>query len=198
MLVVALAAIGATLVASVALATNSHPSVRTGISVFSHRPKALARIATSGSLNPPPGAILASVSGHNEIYAWHHAAGEDCVMNLHVHGAGGAVCGEAAKVEAVGTVGVFEEGEGATAPNSPATLRVAALVPNGVNSVTFTDRSGTSYAVAVTNNVVESEDINISSVSYKLPNGETHATDVASVVDRGAHQPGPAGSSRTE
>jgi hypothetical protein len=198
-LVVVTSAVAGTLLATAALASNgnAHRSRgKTGISVFSHQPRGLARIATSGALNPPPGAILAAVVGHNEVYAWHHSSSEDCVMNLHVGGAGGAVCGQGSKVEEQGTVGIFQEGEGATAPNSPATLRVVALVPNGVESVVFTDRDGSSQDVDVTNNVVELEDINIASVSYTLPSGASHTTNVGAIVDHSVRQPGPPGSSR--
>lgn len=179
-LVVVAASIAATLLAAAAFASSGHGgklrtvSKRTGISVFSHPPKRLARIAIAGALNPAPGAILASVVGRNEVYALHHSGGEDCVMTLHVGGTGGGACSKAAQVEEEGAVGIFVEGSGATAA-----LRVAALVPDGVEVVTFTDRDGTSREIAVTNNVVELEDDNISSVSYTVPDGAGRPVRVA-------------------
>jgi len=74
---------------------------------------------------------------------------------------------------------------------------VTALLPNGVTSVRFRDRDGSSSEVAVRNNVIEHEDANIASVSYTLPDGAMQTTNVGAVVDRTPHQPGAAGSSRT-
>lgn len=202
--VVAAVAITGTLVAAVALASgNSHgrrhqtAKKPSGIAVFSHHPKGLARIASAGSLKPPPGAILADVVGRTEVYVLHNSNGADCVMHLTVGAAGGSICSQPAQIEKEGAVGIFQEGPGATAPGSPATLRVTVLVPNGVRNVTFTDRDGSSYKVPVTNNVVEHEDINAASVAFTLPGGETATTNVAAVVDHTPRQPGPPGSSRT-
>lgn len=198
-------AVAGTLMVTAALASSNHPghvTGGTGIAIFSHhhRSSQLARIASASTLTPPPGAILASVTGSNEVYVLHRNGGEDCVMVLHVSvsvsGSGGGACAPASAAEAEGAVGIFEQGEGATAPGSPATLQVATLVPNGVGSVVFTDRNGASRAVTVTNNVVVEEDMGISSVSYTLPNGTTHTTNVAAVVDRTPRQPGAAGSSQ--
>lgn len=75
-------------------------------------------------------------------------------------------------------------------------LRVTALLPNGVSSVQFTDRDGSSYSVPVTNNVVVHEDIDIAGVSYALSDGVTETTNVAAVVDHTPQQPGAPGSSR--
>jgi hypothetical protein len=71
------------------------------------------------------------------------------------------------------------------------------MVPNGVTSVAFTDRDGSTYVAAVTNNVVEREDLNIASVRFILPGGGSRVTNVAEIVDRTPGQPAPAGSSRS-
>ncbi|HXA54238.1 MAG TPA: hypothetical protein VNV37_05120, partial [Solirubrobacteraceae bacterium] len=173
-LAVVAGAVAGTLMVTAALASSGHAGhVRggTGIAIFSHHHHSsqFARIASASTLTPPPGAILASVTGSNEVYVLHRNGGEDCVMVL--HGSGGGACAPASTAEAEGAVGIFEQGEGATAPGSPATLQVATLVPNGVGSVVFTDRNGTSRAVTVTNNVAVEEGMGISSVSYTLPNG---------------------------
>lgn len=171
-----------------------HAARKASIGVFLRDPKR-ARIASASSLRAPSGAILAAVVGHTEVYALHHSKSEDCVMDLTVGASGGSVCAPASQVEERGEVGISQEGPGATAPNSPATLRVTALVPNGVKSITVTDRDGSSYGVPVSNNVAEREDINIASVSY-TSGGGTQTTNVAAVVDHMPTQPGPADSSR--
>jgi hypothetical protein len=196
------AAIIALLVATALASTGGRWGVhhgggkRTGIAVFSHHPHGLARIAKAGSLTPPTGAILANVVGRTEVYVSHDANGRDCVIELTVGAGGGSVCGQSTTVEEEGLVGVGVEGEGATAPDSPRTLRVSAMVPNGVTSVKFTDRDGSSYNVPVTNNVVEHEDLNVASVSVTVPGGESHMTNVAAMVDHIPSQPGPSGSSK--
>jgi hypothetical protein len=186
----------ATALASGGHATARHRGPRWAIAVFSHHPKGLARIASAGAPRPPASAILAAVVGKTEVYVSKSAGGEDCLEHFTVSAAAGGGCAPATQVEEQGSVGIFQEGEGATAAGSPATLRVTALVPNGVPSVKFTDRDGSSYQVAVTDNVIEHEDINTASVSYTLPDGVTRTTNVEAVVNRTRHQPGPAGSSR--
>jgi len=196
--------VGATaagILAAAALASNAglvsvhRATKRTGIAVFSHPPK-LARIAKTGSLSAPSGAILAAISGENEVYALHDAGGEDCVMSLHVGAGGGSVCAPPRRVEEQGAVGIFEEGQGATAPDSPARLRVTVMVPNGVGSVQFTYRDDSTDQVTVSNNVAELESTEIASVSYPLPGGGSRTTNVAAVVDNAPSQPGAGGSSR--
>jgi hypothetical protein len=201
LILVVTAAIVGMLVATALASSESHKSVhyprqRTGIAVFSHPPKGRARIAKAGSLTPPTGAILANVVGRTAVYVSHNATGGDCVIELTIGAGGGSVCARATTVEEEGMVGVGVEGEGATAPGSPRTLRVTAMVPNGVTSVKFTDRDGSSVVVPVTNNVVEREDLNAASVSYALPGGGSHTTNVAAMVDHIPSQPGPPGSSK--
>ncbi|MFZ1926848.1 MAG: hypothetical protein WAU42_11975 [Solirubrobacteraceae bacterium] len=117
-----------------------------------------------------------------EIYGWQRASGETCVLNIKIDGGGGASCGNASEVEREGIVGIHQEGEGAGA-----TLRVVALVPNGVKNVDFTDRNGASHLVSVIKNVVALEDANLASVNYALPGEAAHTVNVASVVEHTAH-----------
>lgn len=200
---VAVAAAVAVLVATALAASGGDRNTqrravkRTGIAVFLHHPKDRARIAQDGSATTPPsGAILAEVVGRTAVYAFQNASGRDCLIHITTGAGGGSVCGRRSTVEEKGIVGIGGEGEGATAPGSPATLRVTALLPNGVASVTFTDRDGSTHQVSVTNNVVEREDINIASIGYTMPNGERLTTNVAAVVDGQPKQPGPPGSSK--
>jgi hypothetical protein len=191
--VVLLASVG--MLVATALASNASPrkSRRTDISILTRKPRQTARKAAADSVVPPPEAILANVVDGTEVYAFRNASGEDCV--LRVSNGGGSVCDSAAVVEAQGEIGISGHGEGATAPGSPATLQVTALVPNGIKQIKITDRDGASYTVPVVNNVAEREDINIASVSYRLPRGTIYTTDVAAIVDRIPRQPGPPGSS---
>jgi hypothetical protein len=198
--VVAVAVAGT--VGASALASSSNPGSthrtgkRTGIAVLSHHRERPARAAKADSVSAPAGAVLAAVVGDNQIYALRRSNGDDCVINLHVGAGGGSVCAPSSTVEEQGEVGISQEGEGATSPGSPATLRVTVLAPDGVTSVRFSDRDGTSHDVAVTNNVAEREDVEIASVSYSLPGGGSQETNVAAVVDHTPRQPGAAESSR--
>jgi hypothetical protein len=201
LLVVAAVVVGVVVTTATASHDSTHKTIhhhrsKAGIGVFSHHPKRLAHIATAGSVTPPAGAILADVVGRTNVYASHNARGEDCVIQITPGAAGGSVCGRPTVVEEEGVVGIGVEGVGATAPGSAPTLRVTAMVPNGVTSVKFTDRSGSSYTVPVTNNIVEREDINAASVSYALPGGGSQTTNVAAMIDHIPSQPGPPGSSK--
>jgi hypothetical protein len=161
-----------------------------GFSVFMHR---AARAADTRSA--PPGAVLATVSGANSIYAWHRSATEDCVVDVRVGDKRSGICAKDAYAVANGVVGIFRQGAGALSPNSLANLRVAALVPDGVDNIVFTDRNGLRYVVRVVNNVAEREDLNIASVHYTLASGRTKTINVASIIDAAASRPGSPGSS---
>jgi hypothetical protein len=194
----AAAATAAAVVAASALANTHTVSAprsahRANLTVFKHH-RRVARVDSASKA--PAGAILAASTGKTDVYVARNANGDDCVYHFTAGAAGGGGCSPAAQVEGKGAVGIFQEGEGATAPGSPATLRVTALVPNGVSSVEFTDKDGSSYSVPVTNNVAVHEDIDISKVSYTLSDDATETTDVAAVVDRTPRQPGAPGSSR--
>jgi hypothetical protein len=190
MLVVA-AVIAGTVVAGALSAsgngTSKHRTTwKSGLAVFSH-PKSRARIAQADSASPPSGAVLAAVVGQTEVYV-SQSGSELCVMHMTGSSGGGSVCGQVPAVEAEGVVGV---GTGVEKSN----VRVTALLPNGVKAVTFTDRDGSSYDVAVTNNVVSREDNNLTSVSYSTANGASHTTNVAAMLAHIPSQPGPASSS---
>jgi hypothetical protein len=168
-------------------ATSKHRSTwKSGLAVFSH-PKSRARIAQTDSVSPPSGAVLAAVVGQTEVYVG-QSGGELCVMHMTGSSGGGSVCGKVPTVEAEGVIGV---GTGVEKSN----VRVTALLPNGVKTVTFTDQDGSSYDVSVTNNVVSHEDNNLKSVSYTTPNGVSHTTNVPAILSHIPSQPGAAGSS---
>ena len=199
-------ALGATcMIVANALATSPAPQARharsTGrrnpISVFAHRPHGVARVARASAARAPAGSVLARVVGRTELYVRRNADRDDCVMDLTVNASGGSVCAPASQVEENGEVGVSMEGEGATAPGSPATLRVSALVPDGVSNIKVTDRDGSSYLVPVANNVAGAEDTEIAFVSYTVPGGTIESTNVAALVAHTPRQPGAPGSART-
>lgn len=193
---VAVASVAGVLVATAALASSSNHGnsrrarARTDIAVFSRHPRESAHVARGGSLKPPPGAILAAVVGRVSIYVWRNPSHEDCVIDLHAGAEVGLVtCAPSATVERRGMVQVSREAKGATAPDSPATVRVSTLVPDGVASIRVTDRDGSSYETHVSNNVAVREDSRAASVSYTLPGGGVRRTNVAAIVDRTPHRP---------
>jgi hypothetical protein len=103
-------------------------------------------------------------------------------------GQGGAsVCDTAAHVAEYGEV-LIGTGK-ATAPGVYSHVRVAALVPNGVASLTITDRNGAVHSLAAKNNTIEDEDAQAATVTYRLPSGSTQATNVAGLLDRIPNQP---------
>lgn len=136
--------------------------------VFAYRKttRKLARYISSGIV--PSGATFAGRSAGQELYAWQSLsgpAGRTCIVAIPTadSGVGQAMCGSTAKAEESGVVGVIFNG---TTPT------VVALLPNNVNTVTFTTTDGISRAVNVTNNVVVgNEEPTLASISYTLPNG---------------------------
>lgn len=149
-------------------------------------------IGHTASIDIPPRAVLAAVQGNHRIYAWEGSSAEAaamegsqgktaplpgnkiCVIDQEVGGGRGSTCGPSATVKAHGIVETTE----VFAPKPHTTVTV--LVPNGVPSVTFVDRDGTSYEAKVTKNVVVVEDQNLApqpstAISFKLPNGTVEA-----------------------
>jgi hypothetical protein len=51
-----------------------------------------------------------------------------------------------------------------------------------VKSVKVTDGDGSTYEMAVKNNVVEQEDDNVSTLTYALAGGQTHTTEVGKLL----------------
>jgi len=157
------------LVASGAKTTKPH-LVGPGLTVFSHR-KHLARSAsTQGAKVAPAGAVLAAVDGGSEVFVNHNAEGEVCMTTI-TQGSTAAVggCAQPAAVEAEGLVGF---GVGGKDP------KITVLAPNGVTSVTVTDRDGSTHTLPVTNNVALGEAANASTVSFGTPSRGTHTTAI--------------------
>ncbi len=82
-------------------------------------------------------------------------------------------------------------------PGSPATLRVAVLVPNGIGAVHVSTSAGPGYDLPVIDNVTAAEGTDIISVSYRLNGGGNRVVNVAAIADETPAQPGAAGSSRS-
>ncbi|MGN6372191.1 MAG: hypothetical protein ACTHM1_04275 [Solirubrobacteraceae bacterium] len=152
-----------------------------------------ARVATAGdSRVVPAGAVRAATVGDLSVYVWERAPGERTLSRpgaatepmvceaFEIHGAvdeagDGAGCGPAGEIAKAGNVTFGQAPIPGTHTLSPMT--VTALVPNGVESVRFTDTDGSSYDVKVTNNVVVVEDGKLAhppatAVSYRLPDGK--------------------------
>lgn len=171
---------------------------RTGIAVFTHHPKGLARIAKAASPSLPPNsdAVLAAIVGKTELLVLHDSSGNDCLMHIAASGSAGEICDPPATAESEGEIGIGLVAAGAASPGSPESIHVDGLLPNGVSSVRITDRDGSSYDVPVTNNVIYHEDSEMASVSYVLPGGATVTTNAAALLDHIPRQPGAPGSSR--
>jgi hypothetical protein len=189
---VALLAVGviasvATAVAAAAVASSSGgsqstagPSPATAFSVLSEP-------AAAGT-GVPAGAVRAATTERDEIYVWAAAAtgqsvlgstssgsGEICLMNKGADGASGSSCSPESMAIKHGIVDVHR-----TLEPTPEPTTVVVLVPNGVRSVTFTNRNGSTNVVTVANNVAVVEDDNLASapataVSYTLPDGTVEA-----------------------
>lgn len=180
--VVALAIVGVLVSAALAASTSkTKPSVRRShLHVFSHHLVRRARTASADSLTAPSGAVLAAVTDGTEVYAQEKTS-ELCVIHLTASEGGGEVCRAASLVESEGMVSVG--GGGIASDGSLVSLHITALVPNGVKSVHFADTNGETYDLPVTNNVVTHEDTDVTSVSYSLPDGGTHVTNVAKMIN---------------
>lgn len=151
---------------------------------FSLLSRPVARATASGPDALPPGAIYAATVGRHEIFALQRSGPgvpgapnvgpEVCVLDREGALAGGMACSPAANAE--------EEGVELLSIETGTSLTDALLVPDGVNSVVFTDRDGSSRTIPVADNVAVVEDPNLASLHYTLPGGATKSTDVAEVT----------------
>jgi len=125
--------------------------------------------AAVGGITPPAGARLAVVAGSNSVFAWQPSNAEICVVDLEAAGIGGAACERTPQAEAHGVVLALRPD--ATDLAGGATLTAAVLVPDGVSTVTFVDRSGSIHTAAVENNAAVLADAQLASVRYSTPTG---------------------------
>jgi hypothetical protein len=156
--------------------THHRLNRKPGFAVLSH-PLKHARIASAGGVQAPPSADLGGVIGGHAIYAWQREAGKICLVDIDNVGGSGGACSATASAEEKGVNLI-------NLPVGGNTLSVVLLLPNGVKTVTFTDRDGSTRVENVTNNVAEDEDDNLASVSYTTPSGANEGIDVAALVDR--------------
>ncbi len=190
LLIVAVAAIVGSALATGAFAGSKAHIPRWPVSVFSHAPH---RAHTAAATTPRimagvEGVSLVAVHGPNEIFIGHRRSptSDDCFW-VRTQSGGQGGCGRASEVEAKGAVSLYEA-------NEHAHPYILALVPDGIANVVITDSDGTSHTAAVTNNFAVYEDLKTpSSVSYTLPNGATETTDVSAW--RTPKHPGAPGSS---
>jgi hypothetical protein len=164
---------------------------RAKLGVFSHPLDSSGRrvrMASANSVQAPPGAVLAAASSANEIYVWQPTAAEEttamqtadggnstCMVELLSSGLESIGCGSTSEVEGRGLIGINMPSK--DAPRLSAT----AVVPNGVTTVTVTDKDRTTYTIPVSHNAVIIEDPNLAAVSYQLPNGRVNGATVGEV-----------------
>ena len=180
-------AVGGTGLTAVALASG--PGAR---KARSHRGSSQLHVRrTARAASVPSGAVLKFSGSGEAIYSLRRSTltagasngtGESgealCLVwsrtpeGLDNHTFMGVSCGSAAQVEAEGIV--------MTAGADGKQQAVAALLPNGVTSVTATDSDGASETVHAPNSAVSINDPAITSISYRLPDGTPHVTNLAS------------------
>lgn len=168
-----------------AAALASGPSARKARHSRSHH----GGIARAASV--PTGAVLKFTGGGEAIYSLRRptlttdaatGTGDSgdtlCLLwrrtpeGLDNHTFMGVSCGSAAQVEAEGIVMIA----GANGKQQA----VAALLPSGVTSVMATDSDGVSQTVPAPNNAVSINNPAVTSISYTLPDGTPHVTNLTS------------------
>jgi hypothetical protein len=180
MLVIAGLAMSGTLLAAT-LTASGHTTYhrlnkKLGFAVLTH-PLKHAHIASATGVQAPPSADLGGVIGGHAIYAWQREVGKICLVDIDNVGGSGGACST--------TTGAEEKGvDLINLPVGGNTLSVVLLLPNGVKTVTFTNRDGSIRVETVTNNVAEDEGDNLASVSYTMPSGANEGVNVAALVDR--------------
>lgn len=146
----------------------------------------------------PAGAVLLANVHNRSFYIWEEArrdriaehigrvppgSGHEnllCDGYVMSDGTSSVACGPAKKIAEVGEVG-FGRLSGQSA------LTFTAVLPHGVKSVRFTDVSGKSYEVEVTDNVIVVEDNNLArppatAVSYRLGDGRIETLSLPAEV----------------
>jgi hypothetical protein len=167
----ALVVIVATALLATALASNSSSTKRgTDFAILTKEPAAKAASSQPGKIPAPATAVLATTSAGNEVYVYRNERDEICLRDS-TYGQVTGGCNPAEETEHDGEMMVVFSGHG-----SPATIT---LVPNGVNTVTFTETSGASASVAVTNNVAIHVEATPGSVKYQLADGTTRTLQTA-------------------
>src|ERR1700744_5347563 len=146
-----------------------HAAAALRFSVLSPR---MAHVASTGPNGLPSGVIPAQTVGGNGFYVLERpqlsvsvapqVGQEICVVDRHGLG-GDMACSSVARAG--------REGIDLLTKESGGTISDAVLVPNGVKSVAFTDRDGSTRTVPVINNVAAVEDAELASVHYSVPGG---------------------------
>jgi hypothetical protein len=176
-LVIAVAAIVGSALATGVFASSKPPTPRWHLSVFAHATRrahsADATTAPKIPLAGVTGVSVAAVRGGDEILIGHRDnPALYCFWDRTASG-GSDGCGRVADLEARGAVSLYEANENANP-------HVLVLVPDGVSSVTIKDSDGSSHAVAVVSNIAVYEDTaKPASVSFTLPNGSAETTDIS-------------------
>lgn len=147
----------------------------------------------AGPLAVPTGAALKFTAGEEAVYTWRRPASLVAAPN----GAGGSGSGQLClvwhqpaepgpahfhteSVSCANATNVESEGMLVVHGSNGKPTSVAVLTPNGVTRITATDSNGASYTVSTPNNAVSLRDPAITSVSYTLPDGASHVTNIPS------------------
>lgn len=174
--------VGSTLVALVAgvlfatgaLASSSHHSRTRHDSSPAIQFSVLARLHSRAKVanGPAKGALAAvfpSDGVENKLYV-SEESGEYCLTMVQNGGLESQGCAlpEVANVKGIELV--------LGSAHMPTTI--ALLLPNGVNSATFTDTDGATHVVDVHSNVVALSDADVASASYTMPGGVPESVKV--------------------
>jgi hypothetical protein len=138
----------------------------TRLAVFSRHLRVRTRFASASSLTGP--AVLAGSLGSMRVYL-SERKGLICVRVLE-GSTESAGCAHAQEIQDIGDLGVRGDGSGR--------VGIVLVLPNGVESVTLSDRGGGSRRIGVANNVAEAYDSQIESVAYRLADGELHRISI--------------------
>ncbi len=146
-----------------------------------------ARASATGPYGLPPGAVYAASIGQQEIYALQRSGpqapgapeegAEVCLIDRAASDGVSMACSPATKAE--------QEGVELLSIETGGSLTDAVLLPDGVRSVEFTDRNGSSRTVPVDNNVAVDEDPDLASLHYTVPDGTSKTTSIAEAVGQG-------------
>jgi hypothetical protein len=153
---------------------SARSAPRWPFSIFSHPATVRSHSADVGKVSAPLGAILAGVSHvdgvTDELYAWHRAPQEDCLVDVEGGSETTVACSPSSAAEAEGISWV---GTNSAATGTPGGVGVVAMVPDGVPKVEVTGADGSTGTVEVVNNVAnDTTQADVKEYRYTMPDGK--------------------------